>query len=143
MATAGKTRLFKTGKRSLRSNAKAQIFTTSGRCSECCTPYVLASAVTNSGNPTWNLTPYQGPGKATPCAFWRLIETGNCYPAAYPWYGAGCVDSTGQLVGLPSSFTSRFSYNGYMQLQIGCRSSGGTQINWPGTCQNLTNVYSC
>jgi hypothetical protein len=61
MATAGKARLFKVGKRSLRTTGKAQIFTTSGRCSECCTPYVLASFVTNSSNPTWNLVPYQGP----------------------------------------------------------------------------------
>lgn len=143
MPTAGKARLFKVGKRSLRTTGKAQLFTTSGRCSECCTPYVLASFTTNSSNPTWNLTPYQGPGKATPCAFWRLIETGSCYPYSYPWYGAGCVDSTGRLVGLPSSFTSQYSYNGYMQLQIGCRSASGTQINWPGSCQSTSSVYSC
>jgi len=54
------------------SGAKARVLTTSGRCSDCCTPYVLASFTTNSSNPTWNLTPYQEPGKATPCAFWRL-----------------------------------------------------------------------
>jgi len=83
-----------------------------------------------------------GPGVATPCAFWRLIETGSCYRYSHPWYGAGCVDSTGRLVGLPSSFTSQYSYNGYMQLQIGCRSASGTQINWPGSCQPTSSVYS-
>ena len=35
MATAGKARLFKTGKRSLRTTGKAQVFPTTGRCSEC------------------------------------------------------------------------------------------------------------
>ncbi len=144
MPTAGKARLFKVGKRSLRTTGKAQLFTTSGRCSECCTPYVLASFVTNGNTaPCWSLTPYQGTGRATPCAFWRLIETGSCYPGGYPWYGAGCVDSTGRLVGLPSQFCTSYYYNGYMQLQIGCRSASGTQINWPGSCQSTSSVYSC
>ena len=43
LATAGKARLFKTGKRSLRTTGKAQVFTTGGRCSKCWTPYVLTS----------------------------------------------------------------------------------------------------
>lgn len=144
MATAGKARLFKVGKRTLRTSGKAQLFNAAGHCSECCTPYVLASFTTNRNTaPCWDLTPYQGPGKATPCAFWRLIELGNCYPGSYPWYGAGCVDKEGRLVNLPSQFCSNYYYNGYMQLQIGCRSASGTQINWPGTCQPTSAVYSC
>lgn len=143
MPTAGKARLVWVGKRSLRTNGKAQLFIGSGRCSECCTPYVLAAFVTNSTNPTWNLTPYQGPWKAKPCTFWRLIETGSCYPAAYPWYGAGCVSHQGMLLSLPDSFTTTFAYDGFMELQIGCRSASGTEINWPGSCQSTSSVYSC
>ena len=48
MATASKAGLFKTGERSLPTSGKAQVFTTSGRCSECCTPYVLASFTESS-----------------------------------------------------------------------------------------------
>jgi len=53
------------------------------------------------------------------------------------------VDSTGRLVGLPSQFCTSYYYNGYMQLQIGCRSASGTQFNWPGSCQSTSSVYSC
>lgn len=143
MATTGKARLFKVGKRALRTNGMAQLFNANGHCSECCTPYVLASFTTNSDTPYWDLTPYQGAGKATPCAFWRLIETGSCFPYSYPWYGAGCVNHAGQLVNLPGLFHSHYYYNGYLQLQIGCRSASGTQISWPGTCLMTTSVYSC
>jgi hypothetical protein len=144
MATAGKAKIFKTGKRSLRTTGKAQVFTTGGRCAECCTPTVLGSFTTNrSTAPCWDLTPYQGPGKATPCSLWRLIEMGSCYPSSYPWYGAGCVNAEGRLVNLPNQFCSNYYYNGYMQLQIGCLSADGTQINWPGSCRTPTARYSC
>lgn len=84
MATAGKARLFKLGKHSLRTTGQAQVSTTSEWCCECCTPYVLASFVANADNPMWNLTLYQGPGVGTPSALWRLIETGSCYPDCGP-----------------------------------------------------------
>lgn len=42
--TGVKARLFKTGNRSMRTTGKVQVFSTSGHCSDCCTPYVLASS---------------------------------------------------------------------------------------------------
>jgi len=147
MATAGKIVTLDNGKRGTLSSGKIALFNDDGECRDCCcdpcTPHVLASHVTNSSNPTWDLTPYQGPDQAPTCSYWRLIETGYCYPRSYPWYGAGCVDETGRLVGLPDSFTSHYYYNGYLSLQIGCLNSTGTAINWPGTCQTTSGVFSC
>lgn len=145
MTIAGKTVVLDGGKRGLLSGGKAAVYDADGNCSTCCgcDPVVLGSFTTNSSNPVWDLTPYQGPHKAPPHSYWRLIEMGSCYPSSYPWYGAGCVDGHGQLVNLPNQFRSGYSYNGYMQLQIGCLSPDGNQINWPGACRTPTPRYSC
>ena len=145
MATAGKAVVRPGGKRGVRLGGKAATFDAEGFCIECCScePFVLASFTTNPQNPCWDLTPYQGPDQAPPGSFWRIIEMGSCYPSGYPWYGAGCVDGDGQLVGLPNQFCSNYSYDGYLELQIGCLSFEGTQIIWPGTCQTPTARYSC
>ena len=90
----------------------------------CCVPTLLATAVTNSSNPVWDLTPYQGDSVAPPGARWRLWEASGTH------YGNGTVDQNGKLTGLPSQFRSSYSYNGYMRLEIGCLQDNG-QIKWP------------
>ena len=115
----------------------------------CCEPVRLASFTTNSATPRWDLTPYQGPNQATAGTFWRIIEVGFCYPYGYPWYAAGCVDADGRLVGLPNQFVSSYTYNGYLELQIGCENPGSstqsTTIEWPGSCQTSTfrSLFPC
>jgi len=110
-----------------------------------CTPYVLGSHTTTGSLPTWDLRPFKGPGKGPiKDAYWRLIEMGSCFPGAHPWYGAGCVDGTGTLVGLPDSFTSAYFYPGYMELQIGCACDNPgpyfvTAVCWPGICQPISH----
>jgi hypothetical protein len=91
----------------------------------CCQPKVLAKEITNSSNPVWDLTPYQGDGMAPPGARWRLRETGSNL-----LYGNGTVDKNGKLTDLTSEFRSSYSYDGYMQLEIGCVQNNG-QIKWP------------
>ena len=144
MPEQGKSVVLESGKRGIQKNGKGAVYNEDGKCSTCCEcePFVLAQTVTNSSNRTWDLTPYQGPDQAPPGTYWRLIELGSCYPGGYPWYGAGCVDGDGKLAGLQGSFTGQ-SYNGYMDLQIGCESDDGTQIEWPGSCQTTSYKYSC
>ena len=90
METQGKTVLSESGKRALRKTGKGALFDENGNCPDCCCQItVLASFVTNFEVQAWDLTPYQGEDMASPGAFWRLIEVGNCYPSTYPWYGAG------------------------------------------------------
>jgi hypothetical protein len=146
MAGAGMAVILAGGKRGLRPGGKAAVFNADGECPGCCQcePFVLGSFTTNRYyNPCWDLTPYQGPGQAPPGSYWRLIEIGMCYPYSYPWYGAGCVNSEGRLVGLPSQFCSNYYYDGYMELQIGCYDPTDNRIHWPGTCQPLSTRYSC
>lgn len=105
------------------------------RCSECpceCEPYVIAEKITNSTDPTrrvWDLTPYQGlhKAKARKGARWRLIETGACLT-----YGSGEVSSQGEMLGLPASFTTSYSYDGHMILEEGCYDEKTGTIRW--TC---------
>lgn len=101
-------------------------------CCPCnCTPTVFGSAVTNRNNPTWDLSPWQGAGVGTPCAFWRLIEV------AYPLvHNSGKIDKNGTLVGLPSQFISNQYYDGFMELQQGCCDNDDAccdewYVNWP------------
>jgi len=116
-----------------------------------CKPRVLGASITNSTDPVrrcWELILFLGtnPFRAachTRCGFWRLIELGDCYPGGYPWYGAGCIDENGVLIGLPDEFCSGFPYDGFMELQIGCLSADETVIEWPGECQTTTPVFDC
>jgi hypothetical protein len=105
----------------------------------CCEPKVIASAITNSSNRTWNLRPYQGERVGLPGARWRIRDVGqahhnsstaNCSGTRYQ---SGVVDENGKLQGLPDEFVSNYSYNGYMQLQQGCVQEDGS-IKW--TCPN-------
>ncbi len=81
-----------------------------------CQPRIIATAVTNRNNPTWDLTPYQGNGIGTPFAKWRLFERSYENDS----YESGDIDKNGKLVGLPSKFESSYYYDGYMELQQGC-----------------------
>ena len=144
MADPGMAVILVGGKRGLRPGGKSAVFNEGGHCPGCCCePLVLDSFITNSMNPCWDLTPHQGPGQASPGSFWRLIETGSCYPYDYPWYGAGCVNAKGQLIDLPSQFCSTYAYDGYLELQIGCLNADGSIIRWPGLCRAETARYSC
>jgi hypothetical protein len=84
-------------------------------CTQPCFPHVLGNYTTNSEHPTWDLSPYLGPGVAgCSSGMWRLVETGYNLT-----YNTGSVAADGTLVGLPASFTGS-SYNGYMELRIEC-----------------------
>ena len=116
----------KKGKGLVRENGSLSVFNSKGICPDCCCkPKVLATYTTNSSNRTWNLTQYQGDGVGPPGGSWRLRERG-----AGLTYGSGTINENGKLVGLPGSFTTNYSYDGYMQLEIGCPQQDGT-IKWP------------
>ena len=103
-------------------------------CPECpceCKPYTIAEYITNGIDPeraTWDLTPYQGKHKAKvrKGAKWRLIEL-----SAHLSHGVGDVSEDGEMLGLPASFTSRYIYDGYMALQVGCYDEDRNETTWP------------
>jgi hypothetical protein len=118
--------VIKYGKRSIFKSGSVAVFNSKENCSECCcSPKLLGSFTTNSSKPIWNLTQYQGNGIAAPGSLWRLRESGSGLI-----YGSGTVDSNGELVSLPNSFTTSSFYDGYMRLEIGCPQPNGT-IKWP------------
>lgn len=89
-------------------------------CKEDCESesQTLAEMTTNSNDPSRNnmdLSPYQGEGKGPPGCRWRLVETSHNLE-----YASGPINCKGELEGLPSSFPSGYSYDGYMELQIIC-----------------------
>lgn len=104
-----------------------------------CEPHVLAKeSVHRTHNRVWDLTEFHGPGKGPPGGYWRLIELGSCYPS-FPWYGWGCINKRGELVGLPNNYTSTYSYWGHLEIQIGCPCEDDEEfVCWPGTCQPRT-----
>ena len=89
-------------------------------CNEACKreSRSLAEMTTNGNDPSgsnMDLGPYQGEGKGPPGCRWRLVETSHNLE-----YASGPINCKGELVGLPSSFQSHYSYDGYMELQIIC-----------------------
>ncbi|MBO5724460.1 MAG: hypothetical protein J6W00_10050 [Lentisphaeria bacterium] len=104
----------------------------------CCKPRVIASCITNArtGPVEWDLRPYQKEGTGLPGAKWRLRDVGESHhvnpnlPCNGNQYGEGWINDKGVLVGLPDKFVSTYSYNGYMELQMGCVQEDGT-IKWP------------
>jgi len=116
----------KKGKGKVRKDGTLAVYNADGNCPNCCCkPKILASYTTNSSHPVWDLTPWQGANQAPSGSVWRLRERG-----AGLIYGSGTVDANGRLVGLPDSFRSSYSYDGYMQLEIGCPQPNGS-IRWP------------
>ena len=107
----------------------------------CCKPKVIASKTTNRSNGTerWDLTPYQGDRIGLPGARWRIRDVGEAHhndrdaSCSGVIYNNGHIDEDGVLTGLPNEFVSGYSYNGYMQLQMGCVDENGNVI-WP--CPN-------
>jgi len=126
MANTGKIVLKPGGGQSVLDSGKFAVFNSKELCPECCEckPKTIAMFTTNSSNPVWDLTPYQGDGIAPPGSVWRLQETGSNL-----LYGSGNVNADGKLVGLPASFRSSYTYDGYMRLEIGCPQPNGT-IKW-------------
>jgi len=125
----GKITLHSQGRIGVLKGGAIAVYNKNGHCTTCCgdcDPYVMAKMTTNSANPTWDLTPYQGPGKArSGSTHWRIIERG--YRSQY---STGTVNDERELVALPNRFRTGYSYNGYMELQIGCEDENG-HISWP------------
>jgi hypothetical protein len=91
---------------------------------------ILGTFITNSTTPVWDLSPYTGPETACPGARWRLRETGAT-GTNNTGYGSGVVDDNGVLTGLPPSFRTGYSYDGYMRLEIGCVHETTGYVTWP------------
>ena len=128
----GTITLFAKGRIGVLKGGAIAVYNKDGECLTCCggdcKPYVMARKTTNSQNPIWDLTPYQGPGKArNGSTHWRIIE--RSYRLTY---GNGTVDEYRELVNLPDQFRTSYSYNGYIELQIGCEDENGN-IDWPYT----------
>lgn len=69
---------------------------------------------------------------------WRLIEVGHCVT-----YASGDVSHDGQLLCVgpfarfdcnTKIFTSPYTYQGFLELQIGIKDPNTNIITWPGTC---------
>ena len=151
----------KRGRKSLPVVVRVQKETTACLCNgfatltegEACVPTVIAfHRVDSAADFVWDLTPYQGPGIAPPNTRWRIVTTRNVAPYIYdPWWGRGCIDGTGTLVGLPASvdFTGilvPFSQTAY--LVKGCPLGDPvTEIRWPfvgaSDPQPITPAYPC
>ena len=108
-------------------------------CPCVCTPRVIASMVMNGDDVyrnVWDLTPYMGNGVGTPGGRWRIREVGEAHyndptkRCTGNRYDQGTIDANGKLVGLPNRFVSRYSYDGYMELQQGCLDAYGN-VFWP------------
>ena len=91
-----------------------------------CVPFILATQVVNRDTLLpWNLRPWQNVPELCPGSYWRLRESNALF------YGEGIVDDEGNLVGLPIEFVSRYTYDGYMHIDIGCRDKVTQLITWP------------
>lgn len=137
MATSGNAVLGR-GKRVLNPQGYARIFNAAGKCEDACCIVVAAEEVTNEDNPIWVLPIDIGANVA--CAYWRLIETGTCWPPFFPWFGADVIDENGTFVNAPLVFESLFPHDGFIELQIGCKNEDGQTIDWSGDCQINTPI---
>lgn len=105
-----------------------------------CKPQIVFEGITNADSPVLAINVPTIPtlkrkrvgGKINPDIklYWRLIEVGSDGLSGLR-YGQNEVSEDGVLLQLPATFTSNFSYNGYMEVQIGCYSSQTNEILWP------------
>ena len=109
-----------------------QVFTDKPEECCCCDPSensdpkphkMLHSWTSRSDWPAEDLTPYQKKGQCF--RYWRLFEgdysfkADGCLSSNGTQYGSGAVVD-GELVGLPGSFKSTYSYEGAMRLLLLC-----------------------
>lgn len=109
-----------------------------------CEPKVLASKVVNGGSESkrcWDLRGYQDREIGTPFNRWRLIEVSDPRTCGGVLYNEGDIDECGKLVGLPDEFCSRYSYDGYMEIQQGCYDYDNSRWVWPCP-ENSSRRYS-
>ena len=144
MGAPGKAALEAGGKRGLKPCGKAGCFLPDGTC-PCCSPCKIETLGEKvlAPNQTWDLTPFQGPGKASPGAYYRIDPIVPCPAVWTNFFGRGCVDQQGELEHLRSSVRNFFSYTITVALQIGCYDAGEDKIHWPGTCHPWTPKFSC
>ena len=89
-----------------------------GKCCICeCTPKILVKYILHPKT-TWDLTPYQTLGFAKPAPYERVWLIKECSRGVT--YQSGEINHEGTLVGLPSSFDAKYSYDGYMTIQQLC-----------------------
>lgn len=125
-------------------NGETQETARSGICSNC-RPFVLFAGITNADSPRLDLSSFANPGipglsrrkvdgRINPeiSLIWRLVEVGGD-GLSQVLYGNGDVSETGELLTLPAEFVSSYSYNGYMEIQIGCsiKTADSTTPHWP------------
>ena len=109
-----------------------QVFTDKPEECCCCDPCensdpkphkILHSWTSHSSQPAHDLTPYKKKGECF--KYWRLFEGSysfrddGCLSSNGTQYGSGSVVD-GELVGLPDSFKSSYSYTGAMKLLLLC-----------------------
>lgn len=100
-------------------------------CPCVCLPKVIGSKKVNGSDPktaVWDMREFKEDGIGTPFSRWRLVEVDNpryCYRL---YYCEGEIDECGRLIGLPDIFTSTYDYDGYMEIQQGCKSDTGEWI---------------
>ena len=109
-----------------------QVFTDKPEECCCCDPCensdpkphkILYAWTSHSSWPAEDLTPYKKRGECF--RYWRLFEgsysfrADGCLASNGTQYGAGSIVD-GELVGLPDSFKSGYSYEGAMRILIFC-----------------------
>jgi hypothetical protein len=109
-----------------------QVFTDKPEECCCCDPCesadpkphkLLHSWTSHSSYPAEDLTPYKKKGECF--KYWVMFEgsysfNGNgCLSSKGTTYGSGSVNN-GELVGLPDSFKSNYSYDGAMKIALYC-----------------------
>ena len=88
------------------------------KCPPCeCKPRVLAKWLLKPGT-NWDLTPYKVKGFAGYARYRRKWQIRECSVGRR--YQKGDIASDGTLLDLPDIFGARYSYDGYMNLQLCC-----------------------
>lgn len=96
-----------------------------------CVPRVIASFTVNlTGALVWDLRPYQNILVEDCCMkYWRLVQVCELPEGTLVW-ALGLIDCDGKIFGLQDEFRARQTYDGCMELQVGCVTQDGG-IEWP------------